>query len=171
LEGAPFVARPVRCTVPRGVTVGLQVLGQVGAGSFAPVSWALPALNVKSGLHGAGPAHCAATSGSTIFGPLAAAHGMAATSSATTVRRCRIADLLDPSGHDAERRAVPGGPLEVAWVSVDAVAERPERHAHACCRGQRGARRLAAGVTAPVGMADRKVLSLAACVKPMNAEV
>src|SRR4029453_8119409 len=97
---------PVSRIVPPGVSDGLPVLGQVGAGSFAAVSTATPLLNEKSGRQGTDPAHCAGTSGRIIFGPLpnAAPASPASTRHAIT-RRLRIASSFR-SGDDAERLPV-----------------------------------------------------------------
>src|SRR5262249_45045319 len=57
--GAPFLVTPVSFTFPPGVSDGLPVLGQVGAGSRAPISWATPLRNANAGWHGTAPGHCA----------------------------------------------------------------------------------------------------------------
>src|SRR5262245_33240916 len=97
---------PVSLIDPPGVSDGLPVLGQVGAGSFAAVRTATPLLNEKSGMQSTEPAHCAGTRGRIIFGPLAANAGPASPASARHAisRRLRIAS---PSVQGTTRNGFP----------------------------------------------------------------
>src|SRR5262249_4315416 len=49
VKGAPLLVTPVILTAPPGVSDGLPVLGQVGAGSRAAVSCAVPTRNPDAG--------------------------------------------------------------------------------------------------------------------------
>ena len=55
--GAPSLVTPAIWTVPPGVSDGLPVFGQLGAGSFADVSCAAPVRKANAGKHGTAPGH------------------------------------------------------------------------------------------------------------------